>query len=296
MGDQLGELMGTNSAARDASGIQAGSVGRANDVLKEQYNQGNIALQNSHQEQQGYMSPYSQAGLSSLSQLQSGDFAKNLQMDPGYQFRLDEGKKAVEGSAAARGGLNSGATLKALERFGQNFASNEYQNAYQRDYARLSQLAGLGFNAGQNQFNAAGNYGNQLNQNLIGYGQGVSGNLTGLGNAQAAARVGAANANAGLLGQLGGAAILGISCDERLKTNIEPIDKDDLKEMKSFLKAYSFRYKSSEYGSGEHVGIMAQDLEKSKLGKTLVVTNEKGHKMIDLKRVLMMFLATIAEA
>lgn len=41
---------------------------------------------------------------------------------PGYQFGLDEGAKTVQASAAARGGLNSGATLKALTKFGNDYA------------------------------------------------------------------------------------------------------------------------------------------------------------------------------
>lgn len=59
---------------------------------------------------------------------------------PGYQFRLDEGTKAIERSAAARGGLNSGATLKALADYGQNVASTEYGNYVNR----LASLAGVG--------------------------------------------------------------------------------------------------------------------------------------------------------
>lgn len=52
--------------------------------------------------------------------------------DPGYQFRLDEGQKLLEGSAAAGGNLLSGSTLKALTNYGQNAASQEYQNAFNR--------------------------------------------------------------------------------------------------------------------------------------------------------------------
>lgn len=55
-----------------------------------------------------------------------------LQTDPGYGFRLSEGLKALERSAAARGGLLSGGTGKALTRYGQEMGSQEYQNAYGR--------------------------------------------------------------------------------------------------------------------------------------------------------------------
>jgi hypothetical protein len=54
------------------------------------------------------------------------------QTDPGYLFRLGEGQKVLENSAAAQGGLLSGQTGKALLQYGQNFASNEFGNIYDR--------------------------------------------------------------------------------------------------------------------------------------------------------------------
>lgn len=80
----------------------------------------------------------------------NADFIK----DPGYQFRMDEGLKGVEHSAAARGGLFSGQAAKELERYGQGFASNEFNNAYNRDttnksnlYSRMAGISGTGLNA-----------------------------------------------------------------------------------------------------------------------------------------------------
>lgn len=66
-----------------------------------------------------------------------------FEASPGYKFRLSEGLKATERSAAARGGLRSGATLKALQRYGEGLASSEYEN-----YAnRLAAMAGIGQSA-----------------------------------------------------------------------------------------------------------------------------------------------------
>lgn len=181
--DVLGtDMFGDNSTDR-ALEAQTRGTNQANDILKKMY--GN---------QQTLADPYNQAGLGALSSLASGDFAKNMEMDPGYQFRMKQGQNALQSSAAARGGLNSGATMKALQRYGQDFASNEYQNAYNRNYSRLSQLAGLGSNASQNLMNAAGNYGSQ-----------VSANLTGLGNANAAAQMAQANRTSSFIGDLIGA-------------------------------------------------------------------------------------------
>lgn len=74
-----------------------------------------------------------------------------FQADPGYGFRMSEGMKALERSAAARGGLLSGATLKGIQRFGQDLGSQEYQNAFNRYQAErqarlapLQSLAGVG--------------------------------------------------------------------------------------------------------------------------------------------------------
>ena len=55
-----------------------------------------------------------------------------LANDPGVQFRMDEGRKALEASAAAKGGLLSGPTLAALQRQGQELSSQEYGNAWNR--------------------------------------------------------------------------------------------------------------------------------------------------------------------
>jgi len=60
--------------------------------------------------------------------------------DPGYKFRLAEGNKAIERSAAARGLLGSGATLKAANNYAQDTASAEYGNYWNR----LAGLAGVG--------------------------------------------------------------------------------------------------------------------------------------------------------
>lgn len=62
---------------------------------------------------------------------------------PGYQFRRDEGLKAIDRGAAASGRLGSGATIKAEQRYGDGLAASEY-DAYT---SRLAQLAGLGQSA-----------------------------------------------------------------------------------------------------------------------------------------------------
>lgn len=121
----------------------------------------------------------------------------DYEADPGYGFRLSEGLKAIQNSAAARGGLLSGAALKGISRYGQDMASQEYGNAYARYnqnqnnvYNRLSGVSSTGANAaGQ----IAG-----LGANTAG---GIAQNQIGVGNAQAAAGIAGANSMSNAIGQ-----------------------------------------------------------------------------------------------
>jgi hypothetical protein len=64
----------------------------------------------------------------------------DFQTDPGYQFRMDEGVKAIDRSAASRGLLRSGAQVKAISDYGQGTASQEYGNYFDR----LLKVSGMG--------------------------------------------------------------------------------------------------------------------------------------------------------
>ena len=115
-------------------------------------------------------------------------FAKG--QDPGYQFRLSEGLKALDRQAAARGGLISGSALKASQRYGQDMASQEFTNAFNRYQTErtgtlnpFQSLAGVG-QTSTNQLTAMGqNYANQAGEAFMGG-----------ANARASGYVGGANA------------------------------------------------------------------------------------------------------
>ena len=113
---------------------------------------------------------------------------------PGYQFRQDEGIRAIDRSASARGQLMSGGTLRELQRYGQGLASSEF-NSYAN---RLSDLAGIGSSVatagGQLGAQAAG----QVGTSAANIGQSI---MAG-GTAQASGIVGA---NRGFQQGLGGA-------------------------------------------------------------------------------------------
>ena len=76
-----------------------------------------------------------------------------LDQDPGAAFRQTEARKALEGSAAARGGLLSGSTLGALQRQSQDLASQEYRNAWQRMMARDTEQYGRNWGQYQQNWN-----------------------------------------------------------------------------------------------------------------------------------------------
>lgn len=117
-----------------------------------------------------------------------GQAYRGFEATPGYQFRVDEGTKAVERSAAARGGLNSGATQKALTRFGQGIASDEYNNYINRlaglagtGQSATTQTGALGAASATNQGNALLNAGAARASGYQAVGQGVRTGIQGIG-------------------------------------------------------------------------------------------------------------------
>lgn len=155
--------------------------------------------------------PYREAGTSSLAKLMAGTAADGefsqkfdpsaLPSDPGYQFRLQQGEQALNRAAAAGGAGYSGAALKALARFNQGTASDEYGAAYGRftgeqttKFNRLASLAGIGQTA-TNQTQAAGTAANaQLNTLGANYTANTMTNLGNAGEARASGYVATGNA------------------------------------------------------------------------------------------------------
>jgi len=137
--------------------------------------------------------PWRKAGVNALSTLVEkinagpGDYTKS----PGYDFRKSEGEKSIERSAAARGGILSGATAKALQRYGQDYATNDYQNFLSNYYQSLTPYQSL---AGIGQTTASQNA-SQGNQVASSIGQ----NITNAGNAEAAGYINTANAYTGAI-------------------------------------------------------------------------------------------------
>lgn len=186
-----GSLLAANaqaSAAEKASAAQTEAVDK-----QIASNERTLAIQREDQR------PWREAGMEALTQLQAGiadgSFdPKNFEFtaDPGYQWRLDQGQKAIERGASARGNLFSAGTQAAIGSYGQEFASNEYDRAYQRNagaqnarFNALASVAGVGQRATDVMTNATGAAG-QLNNNAIGAGgNAIAQGYLGQGNAWA---------------------------------------------------------------------------------------------------------------
>jgi hypothetical protein len=130
------------------------------------------------------------------------------QADPGYGFRLKRGLDAMERTAAARGGLLSGNQLRGAMEFGQDLASQEYGNAFNRFQTErsnilnpLQSLGGVGQTATNTLTNAAGNLGAGMAGAYGNLGSALSANAINAGNARASGYMGTANALSGAVGQ-----------------------------------------------------------------------------------------------
>lgn len=185
-------------AARDATSAQERMFQRQTE-LQEPFRQGGLTAQQEIMQLLGIGGDKTAPGYGSMARAFGTD---QFQQDPGYAFRQAEGMKALERSAAARGNLLSGSTLKGVQRFGQDLASQEYQNAFNRYQveraARLNPLQSL-MGSGQSAANVLTGAAGQMGQNQ-------ASNIYNAGAARASGYIGSANALNQALGQVSGIA------------------------------------------------------------------------------------------
>ena len=243
-------LVGAYSASK-ASSAQSRAAGEATQAQRDIADQQTELQREQYLKQLELNEPFRQAGLTGqnmlLAQLQGGPYASakfggvqgydpasamrnfgegDFQADPGYAFRLSEGLKGMNATAAARGGLLSGNALRAGQEYGQQLGSQEYQNAFNRYQANralqaqeygnafnrfqtertntlapLQSLAGVGQSASQQAQQASQNYATGASGALGNYGNAAAGNIIGAGNARASGYVGGANALSSGVGQ-----------------------------------------------------------------------------------------------
>lgn len=185
-----------NASQRQAASMQSDAAQRA------------IDLQSSINKQQTELNaPFYSAGITGQNRLMDllglgankgaadyGKYAKDFSMadyqaDPGYAFRLSEGMKQLGHTAASRGGLISGQTMKGLQDYAQGSASQEYSNAFNRYQTNrsnqlqpLGNLQNVGISAANQQSAALGNYGANVSNLLGQQGQAQAAGALGQGN------------------------------------------------------------------------------------------------------------------
>lgn len=213
---------GTNNATQ----AETEKTAQANKLLQDQYDRSRQDLLANQATNTANYQPFLQTGTAANNQLgyalglggtgtgEAGALAKpftlsDFQQDPGYQFQLAEGQKALDRVSSAKGKYFSGGAIKALTDYNQGMANTDYQTAlgnYNTNQTNLyNRLAGVS-TSGQSAANGIANIGAQTQQGLNNAGQNYasqsSSNLTGLGNNIGANDISAGNARAaGTLGQ-----------------------------------------------------------------------------------------------
>lgn len=195
----VGALIGS---AVIGAGASAYSANKAASAQKKAAAQSAQIQQDQYAQTRSDLAPYRDSGAAANTQYGNlmglnGESARNnafsmYQTDPSYQWQRNQAIDATQGSAAARGGLFSGATLKGISDRTQNIANLDYGNYVNR-------LAGLA-SSGQNAAAQTGQFG-------AGAANGMSNAYTNAGNATAGAYTGAANSFNNALSQ--GAGIYG---------------------------------------------------------------------------------------
>ena len=217
----------SSRAASKGAEAQANATRDAAQMSNEQY----------YQTREDQM-PWMQAGERALGKLEGAvDYTpfgtKQFQEDPGYAFRLKEGQKALEASAAARGGLISGNALKGLVGYGQEMGSQEYMNAFNRyQQERAAKLQPL--------------------QSLAGVGQTTAANLGAAGAANANSvgnylTSGAAAQAAGYMGQAN-------AMNQGVSTYLNYNQNQNLVNTLAANRAQTPKYSSTTYAGGTDIG------------------------------------------
>jgi hypothetical protein len=192
----------TAAAIAGSAVIGAYSSNKAAKAQEEAARAGTAEQRRQFNRQVELQEPFRQAGVNALPDLISAsrytpfDY-EAYQNDPGVGFRFREGLKALDRSAAARGGLLGGNQMRGVTQFGQELASQEYGNAFNRYQAeRAARLNPLQSLAGMGQTNAA-----TMAQQAGQYGQNMAQNAATMGNIRASGYMNTANALTGAAGQ-----------------------------------------------------------------------------------------------
>jgi hypothetical protein len=229
----------------------------------------------------GQVSPYQKVGTEALDLYRDivlgGDMSKFFE-SPGYQFRLGEGLKALEGRGSAMGITQSGAQQKAIQDYAQGLASQEYGNVL----GRIGGLAGQGLQAGQ----LAGGYlsgaGSNIGQMYGQLGQTQAGMMAGKGALKGklwgdVMRMMSSGGGEGGGAQQAGQIVAG--SDERIKQNIV---RTGIKKNGIEIVEFNYNDKSGKDTSKRYRGVIAQEVEKI---KPEAVSEKDGFKHVDYSMI-----------
>lgn len=184
------------SGVNDAMSTVKSGVANAETALTAGKDAASGTLKDLYGEQKSMLQPFVDTGTSSLDQIKKfvtpGDSLDALYQDPGFQFRLKQGQRAIDAAANAGGTRWSGATLKQIASFNQDQASQELNNSFNR----LMQVEGIGQQATNTEVGAASQYGANLANLESGYGKNVADLETGLGQSLAGLQTDLASAKA----------------------------------------------------------------------------------------------------
>lgn len=175
-----------SEASSDASDAQTGASNAATQLQRDQYNQ--TRADNAPWRAAGENALNRLTGLLNDGSLTSRFTGADVANDPGYQFGLNQGMRAIDNSASARGGIG-GAALKAGTRYAQDYAGTKFGQAFDRNrmeqsdiFNRLSGLAGTGQQTNAANSAAGANFANQAGANMIGAGNAQAANALNQGN------------------------------------------------------------------------------------------------------------------
>lgn len=180
------------SAADTQANAETNATNQANAIQEQEWNQ-----------TQANQAPFLAAGTQALNTITSDQanqtgFAapwdpSQLASTPGYQFTLDQGNQAIQRSAAAQGGLLSGAAAKAMDQYTTGLASQTYNQQYNnylagsnQAYNQLAGVAGIGQSSANTLATTGANTANSVANTTVA-------GITGAANATASGMVGASN-------------------------------------------------------------------------------------------------------
>ena len=174
------------AATRDSTALQK-DIYESTVKRNEPFVSGGTQAFNSLLERLGIGGNKDASGYGSLGKVPTG---AEVMAEPGYAFGQQQGQEAIDRAANARGMSYSGAQLKAAGKFGSDYASQQYGNAFgrlqganQQAYNQITGAAGFGQASANNTASAGQQFGAQAGANMIG-----------AGNAQAAAGIAGSNA------------------------------------------------------------------------------------------------------